>query len=90
MCNGSPEVEMKRQVCAAAALTLFAAGIAPALAADQAAPQTGYAVSAGYPAQGVAADPSPVWSAPGQAPHYVLYGHYVGGGKWRQEWVLTP
>jgi hypothetical protein len=82
---------MKRQVCAAAALALFAAApIAPALAADQAASQTGHAVSAGYPAQAVAADPSPVWSAPGQAPHYVLYGHYVGGGKWRQEWVLAP
>ena len=82
---------MKRYVCAAVALALFAvAPIATALAADQAAPQTGYAASAGYPAQAVAADPSPVWSASGQAPHYVLYGHYVGGGKWRQEWVLAP
>jgi hypothetical protein len=82
---------MKRQVCAAAALVLVAAmPIASALAADEAAPQTGYAVSAGYPAQAIAADPSPVWSAPGEATHYVLYGHYVGGGKWRQEWVLAP
>jgi len=82
---------MKGQVCAIAALALVAAmPIAPALAADEATPQTGYAASAGYPAQAVAADASPVWSAPGQAPHYVLYGHYVGSGKWRQEWVLAP
>ena len=82
---------MKAQICAAAALALFAvAPLAPAVAAEQAMPQTGYTVSAGYLAQAVAVDPSPVWSAPGQAPHYVLYGHYVGSGKWRQEWVLAP
>ena len=78
---------MRRPVyaAAAAALTLIAAApLAPAFAASQPAPQMG------YPPQAVATTPSPVWSAPGEAPHYVLYGHYVGSGKWRQEWVLAP
>jgi hypothetical protein len=85
---------MKVPVLTVAALALVAAmPITQALADDQAPPQTGVAaptLSAGYPVQTVATDPSPVWSAPEEAPHYVLYGHYVGGGKWRQEWVLAP
>lgn len=78
----------------AAAFALVAAmPIASAGAAEQPlpAPATSYTLPAGgYRSQAVAVDPSPVWSAPGEAPHYVLYGHYVGGGKWRQEWVLAP
>jgi hypothetical protein len=38
------------------------------------------------PSQYVEPAPAAAVTAP-PAAHYVLSGHYVGGGKWRQEWV---
>jgi len=32
-------------------------------------------------------EPAPATAATVQPTHYTLSGHYVNGGKWRQEWV---